>query len=213
MLRDWFNASPENCPRNVQCSYYGNEFIEPLHCCILHKPDENDAAKVAEWVQIFESEAQQTKGVRSDGTYRKIDQMVMYPAAQRIIASWARRCWSKLRGDNTFMSADVFFPGYLQEKLCKRLHVVSNISQLRKLIPKWEFLDEYGDTLVAVCKEILSTFDEVWQAREVDLNNDNGESVAEEVTERILSNVITKSDESSDRSSTGESSMMTSSSD
>ncbi|KAG9219887.1 hypothetical protein CCMSSC00406_0010059 [Pleurotus cornucopiae] len=168
MLCSWCNPSFDSCSRKVQCQHYGDEFIQPPHCCSLHEPDGSDYRKVEEWVEAFTNASRDSKRLRTKSKHRALDKTVMYPAAQRILTAWTRRLWIKIRRDNTFMPSDTIFPPFLRDKVCQRMHLVINVEMLRQLIPEWSYLTKYGEELVVVCGEILQTFDEVWKAREVD---------------------------------------------
>ncbi|KAL0959065.1 hypothetical protein HGRIS_014365 [Hohenbuehelia grisea] len=160
----WFNSTQEHCSRSVSCEYYGDPFLAVDHCCIDCEPEDEDEKQVQRWIEILDQGLRRNMGPRTDGTHHALDKYLMEPAALRIIDRWSRRCWKDLRQGETLPYV-VFFPTHLRERLCAKLHVVTTQQKLDELLDGWEYLTQYGPSLLELCKQLLLEFDGIWKER------------------------------------------------
>ncbi|KAL4257668.1 hypothetical protein AB1N83_011948 [Pleurotus pulmonarius] len=197
-LVHWFNASIEMCPRHVLCDHYGDEFILNDRCCILHTPEDNDEQEVGRWLPLLKKKrGQPGANVEDDGMHWSLDKTVMYPAAKCILARWTRQSWEKARGDDMMLPSAVFLPEHLQARLCSRMHLATTKDRLAELIPNWEYLETYGESLVKVCNTITSTFDEIWRMRDESMAVDPDAEAVDTISKRLVVKIPLKASGSS----------------
>ncbi|TFK45360.1 P-loop containing nucleoside triphosphate hydrolase protein [Heliocybe sulcata] len=162
VTRAWFNASAKLCPRGVLCQHYDDVLVIPEHCCIFHEPDSSHEQEVARHVASMEPQDDKpSKSMRSDGTHLTLDKDMMFPAARRMIDSWAVRRWIAHRGSRTHIPATFFFPNFLRERLCKKLHLVTDLERLQALLHDWEEFPNHGKALFEYVDKILDSFDDI----------------------------------------------------
>ncbi|KAL4263038.1 hypothetical protein AB1N83_005563 [Pleurotus pulmonarius] len=167
MLYQWFNGSIAACPRNVSCDYYGDSFILHPHCCIIHEPEDGDFEDIKKWIKKLAQDIPKgtSGGAKPKLEHFELDKTLMYPAAQRILERWSIRTWASIRGTDTIRPHTAFFPTHLRNKLCSRMHVVTNLQKLEALMNDWKYIKKCGPSLLKVCTKILDEFDEIWVER------------------------------------------------
>ncbi|KAJ8509559.1 hypothetical protein ONZ45_g8294 [Pleurotus djamor] len=164
MLLRWHNPTPSNCPRHTACSYYGDEYRQVEHCCIVHDPEDDDLKGSEAWVKELEVDVAKEGAMRSDGTHHRLDKNMVI-SAKRMIDLWSRRAWQNIRGEDTVSSDVMFFPQRLRILLSKQMHLITSPDKVRKVLKGWKYVEAYANTLFKLCKPILEQFDEMTQER------------------------------------------------
>jgi len=109
--------------------------------------------------------------IRSDMTYKSFREkrfITLQAAASRMIAVWARQTWEEVRGKDTLLPSTFFFPQALQKRLSEKIHLITSVDRLCKVLCNWQQLDSQKFRLFRFCKEMLKGLDDIRQMAEDD---------------------------------------------
>ena len=162
VLRHWFNASPESCPRTIFCDHFCERISRPKDCCVYHNKTLPSMEPTESRVERFSPSHARAPTVRSDGTYQPFKEeqfSALRDAALRMIAVWARQTWEEVRGEDAILPSTAFFPEALQKRLSEKIHVVTSLDKLCGVLYDWRHLDSYKIKLFKFCEEVLKGLD------------------------------------------------------
>ncbi|KAH9942868.1 P-loop containing nucleoside triphosphate hydrolase protein [Amylocystis lapponica] len=172
-MLQWYNATPELCPRHADLLQNEEEFIRHDQCCSLHDPEpqtSTDLTLVTEWKTRFEERAQAAAAAKckiphSDGTYRTLEKP-MKDALRRMLEQWCGRTWLSIRDLVEDLPVEYFLPSYLLSSLIDKAHACSSFDIFRIVLAEWEFLDRYGKKLFRFITEALQGIQEIVMERD-----------------------------------------------
>ena len=140
VLHHWFNTSPHFCPRHIFCDHFGEHVSQPNNCCIHHHKTLPHMDPVESRVQEFSPSHPKAPSVRSDKKYKSFRDKqfaALQASASRMIAVWARQTWEEVRGKDTLLPSTFFFPQALQKRLSKKIHLITSVDRLCKVLHDW----------------------------------------------------------------------------
>ena len=153
-LRTWFNPPQNSCPREVFCSHFGDEPSHPENCCIKHNKALPNMVPEESRVEDFSTKRSKGQVVRSDGTHLRFTGPLRSSIAN-MVSGWVQRAWDEVREQNSLLPPTSFLSQELQNHLCERFHVITNIENLSSVLAGWPHLEKYKVQLFQFCQEVL----------------------------------------------------------
>ncbi|KAF8594836.1 P-loop containing nucleoside triphosphate hydrolase protein [Ceratobasidium sp. AG-I] len=101
VMIDFANPSLNKCPRRTACLHWGEEFVQPPDCCVLHDPDELQHELEVDWrlLDVQErtvprfSDSNGPRASKSNGSRRVLDKKVMMPVVIKFLEEWRLHTW------------------------------------------------------------------------------------------------------------------------
>ncbi|KAF8601733.1 P-loop containing nucleoside triphosphate hydrolase protein, partial [Ceratobasidium sp. AG-I] len=151
VMVEYANATSENCPRSVNCRYWGEpvRIPEDVVCCNRHCPDvdvqhyrETETRRKAE-----KTLTSRQKTARSDGTHRPLGKKTLRPAVFQLLRQWRNTTWCLYSQRTPMCPSNRLISDALLQHLCKRMHACTTIEKFRTTLATWDRLDEFGPRL------------------------------------------------------------------
>ncbi|KAG8737340.1 hypothetical protein FRC10_008298 [Ceratobasidium sp. 414] len=140
---DFANASLNRCPRAVACEHWGEPFVQPPDCCVIHDPDEQlHEQEVSRRVQDAKAQARRTRkraGLPAGPNTNKqscqpLDKQIMVPAVRKLLKEWGTRTWQNIPNRHPNDPPELFLSNDYLEDLCNRMHVCTTFKALQKVM-------------------------------------------------------------------------------
>ncbi|KEP49080.1 DEAD/DEAH-box helicase [Rhizoctonia solani 123E] len=166
VMVEYANATSENCPRQINCRYWGEAFVLPLGvaCCNLHDPDidQEDQRITDEYVKLERSTATTTRGIRGDGTHHPLAPKTLQPAVYKLLKHWRDSVWFSYPYKTANCPSTMLVTDHLLRSLCKWIHACTTYQTFRRVMADWERMEEFGPRLYAFCQKVLPVADTLW---------------------------------------------------
>ena len=177
-MRQWYNPTPSLCSRAADLKYNGENFIQYPDCCISCDPEpqqSRDLAMVQTWVLHFDevNKKKQSciKPLRSDGTYHPLEKN-MKDSLLQMLQHWRGQKWATIRGSQRGIPSTMFLPQHIILRIVERAHVCSDLDRLCVICKGWNRFTEYGAELLQYLGKIMMGFNELFEERGIE-DNDN----------------------------------------
>ncbi|KDN35386.1 hypothetical protein RSAG8_11607, partial [Rhizoctonia solani AG-8 WAC10335] len=186
VLVDFANATVDRCPRAINIGYWGDSRAPVLEgarpavlaskCCNKHNL-ELDTADLQEIEgRVKDSKVKMTAQnppLRSDGTHRVPEKLVMQPIARELIHAWRQEQLKEMIGYEPHLPFSAVISDNLINTLVGKLHICSTFERFEQLMKDWSRLDELGDLLYNLVENI-------WEVYE----SDEGKKAIQEIHEQ-----------------------------
>ncbi|KAG8684692.1 ATP-dependent DNA helicase sgs1 [Ceratobasidium sp. 394] len=165
VMVEYANATRNNCPRAVNCRYWGEPMRTPTEvpCCNKHCPevDERHYKEMAERKKQQKLVRSRKTVVRSDGTHKPLGK-ALQPAVHQILRQWRSTTWVLWPSRTPMCPPNRLISDELLWQLCKRLHACTTMDRFRLVLATWERLDEFGTSLYEFCQRLLVSTDQLY---------------------------------------------------
>lgn len=177
-LCTWFNPPQSSCPREIFCSYFGDQPSRPKNCCIKHNKVLPNTTPEPSRTEALSTK--RTKGPvrRSDGTYMPFAKKgnPLRDSVSDMISAWVRRAWDEVREQNSLLPPTSFLSQELQDNLRDQFHRITTIENLCSVLADWPRLEQYKTRLFSFCEAALKGLEglrsEVRDRREAEENQE-----------------------------------------
>ena len=162
ILRQWFNPTETQCPRDVLCLNLGDKSVHPQNCCILHYESLPSMDPEESVVTAFTPPRSKAPSLRHPDNYppftKKQDTPILL-SISRIISAWVERTWAKEFSSSTLLPPTSFLSQALQDRLRDKFHTMSCLKNLCIVLADWPYLEKYKVDLFDFCQYALKEAD------------------------------------------------------
>ncbi|KAG9074586.1 hypothetical protein FS749_013828 [Ceratobasidium sp. UAMH 11750] len=162
---EYANATASDCPRAVNCRYWGEALRAPMDvpCCNRHDPgiDKRHYEELAAREQEHKKGTRRQKNIRSDGTHRPLSKNLR-SAAHQLLRQWRSTTWRSCEFRTPICPPNRLISDQLLNHLCKRLHVCTTLDRFRFTLADWDRLDDFGADLYTFCQKLVISTDKLY---------------------------------------------------